>query len=152
MSNGKTKSIEDIQVGESIKSYDETTGEIVSRPVEKAIHHETKIQQLYTFSYNNESVTSNDIHPFYLPKEQRYQQASEIYDRWMNGEEIEFLDTNKQRVRVTKIVHTSQNVPVYNLHITGKYDANGNVTDNHNYFVNDVLVHNKNTAIDNQLQ
>ena len=100
----------------------------------------------FCFEYTNTSVTSNDIHLIYLPKEDTYRSAKEIYNLWKSGEKITLLDANKKLVSLNHMTVKREKVPLYNLHVDGIYDEGG-IRDyhkpNHNYFANGILVHNE---------
>ncbi len=158
LDSGKTKSIEDIQVGELVKTYDEISKTYVDRPVTEAIHHEERIQTLYTFEYGDQTLTSNHIHRIYLPKDDRYVAAKDIYKRWIAGESLSFQDgTTNTIVPIKHITVEKKVVPVYNLHVSGIHDT-GETDDlfkpNHNYLANGVIVHNQklDTSIDDYNQ
>lgn len=148
LESGRTKKIEDIRVGESVITYDEITESMTSSPVKEIFHHETNLSTLFTFHYGAEVLTSNDQHRFYLPKEDAYMSAAEIYINWKQGKTIHFLSLTNEEVLVKKIDIKEENVPLYNLHVKGRYDdskapeKDWQSLANHNYFANGVLVHN----------
>ena len=129
-----------------MRTYDEMSKTYISRPVSETLHHEPREQTLYTFVYGDQSLTSNQIHPIYLPKDDRYVSAENIYKRWIAGETLWFQDGNKNALIAIKHISVEKKiVPVYNLHVSGIYD-NGRPNDllkpNHNYIANGVIVHN----------
>jgi hypothetical protein len=147
LASGETKNIEDVEVGELVKAYNEITKQIVNRPVEEVLHHESKVSDLYTFHFDGKSVTSNDEHRFFLPNEDSYASASEIYFRWKLGYKAAFLNESNVKVPVEQIDVRTENVPLFNLHVRGQYDRDASVpevfrTANHNYFAGGVLAHN----------
>lgn len=151
MKDGRRKSIEEIKVGEEVLTYDEINHRQTASPVEEVFHHKAKKSILYTFTYGNQTSTSNDVHPFYLPKENKYESAENIYLRWKNKELIYLLseNTSEEIITIKNIERSEKNIPLYNLHVTSIYDKRGvdketNLVgyDGHNYYANGVLVHN----------
>ncbi len=154
LADGRTKSIEDVEIGEVIQTYDEISQTMQDRPVTETFHHASKESTLYTFEYDNTSFTSNDIHLIYLPKENNYLSAKDIYTRWKKGEVVYFLNRENILVKVNNIQEKRENLPLYNLHVNGVYDT-GEIYDsrkpNHNYFANGIVVHNYKTDYDTWL-
>src|SRR6185312_4655288 len=73
MADGSSKNIEDVQLGDLVKTFDESTGQMTVSPVIEVFHHPVRINTLYTLTLSNgKSVTSNDIHPYFLPDENTY--------------------------------------------------------------------------------
>lgn len=147
LDTGKTKSIEDIAVGEIVRTYDEISKTFIDRPVTETFHHTERLQKLYTFEYGDQTLISNHIHRIYLPVNDIYISAEEIYKKWKNGEEIYFLnDQTHTPVKVHNIQVEDKVVPVYNLHVSGIHDRDDTLIDytlpNHNYIANGVVVHN----------
>ncbi len=146
MASGITKSIEKVLVWELVRTYDESTKKFIDRPVSSIQHHDAKIQTLYTFVYWDNTVTSNSIHRYYLPVEDKYYSAEDIYKKWKNGEKVLLLDGIKNIwVPITNIGIDEKNTPVYNLHVDGIHDDNGmcdKYRSNHNYIANGLVVHN----------
>ena len=62
MSDGSKKNIEDIKIGEYVKSYDEKTSEIVNSKVTEVFHHSTEEMTDYYLIINNKiKITPNHI-------------------------------------------------------------------------------------------
>lgn len=147
LKSGQTKAIEDVKVGEWVQTYDEVKKEVVSSPVEKVFHHEPRMGYLLTFHFGEETLTSNDSHRFFLPRENTYYSAMELYQQWQNGKRIHLLSSSSSEVLVSKIEIKTDKVPLYNLHVKGRYDLPTSENPaqhlaNHNYYANGVLVHN----------
>jgi len=146
MSDGKTKSIEDVKTGELVRTYDEITNSYIDRPVEETFHHASKESILFTFGYRDVRLTSNDVHLIYLPLEKRYLPAGDIYAKWKRGEKIALLDKDGGLVWIESISREVKDVPLYNLHVEGVYDEGGKIDPylpNHNFIANGVVVHNE---------
>lgn len=149
MKDGSTKAIEDVQVGDEVRTYDELHQKYTVSPVEEVFHHQEKLSILYTFNFEDEKVTSNDIHPFFIPAEQKYFAAEQIFVRWLKGENLNLLTENSGRSKkILSIERDVKRVPLYNLHVTSPYDQVSqwglpiSSQVGHNYFANGVLVHN----------
>jgi hypothetical protein len=144
LADGKTKNIEDIGEGESVRTFDESTGQITVSPVEEVFHHEESLSELYTFEYSDgKKVTSNDIHLFYSVNVKNYLPAKEIYSRWMRGQEMLLMTDNHKVVTVKNITRKVETVKLYNIHVTSAYDGKAPSRIGHNYFENGILVHNE---------
>ncbi len=135
MANGETKKIQDIQVGDLVLSRNDRTGLMEGKKVEKLFHHPEKAATLYTLHLSNgEKVTSNDIHPYYLPSEKKYVIASELAAYFNRGDSVQFLGNDGKLVHLLKVETKEKSVKLYNF----------SVEDNHNFFASGILVHNKN--------
>ena len=112
------KNIEDLNVGDTVLSYNQQTGVVESDNILKTFEHSESEYLLI----NNLGVTGN--HPIYV--------NGEIIpaDRIKFGDTLIGLNGN---VEVTSIERIYEMQNVYNLE----------VTDNHNYFAGGILVHNK---------
>lgn len=144
LANGRTKDIEKLVLGEKVLTYDEVTGDQLHRPIKEILHHEESFSTLYTFTFiNGKTVTSNDIHPFYLPDWGKYMSAESIFHYFQRDPLINFLGEKGERVLIANIQKSSGSVKLYNIHVNGIYDtAKSEGRDNHNYYANGVLVHN----------
>ena len=151
LSNGKYKSIEKIKAGEKVISFDEENKIQRTDIVMKPLAHKKMWQTLHHFQLaDGTKFTSNSEHPFYVVEKNQYQLASEIYSSWKSGEKISFLNIKNKSVQIKKIGLEKKFVAVYNLAIKGLKAADekkGNWGVGHNYYVNGILVHNKNNAI-----
>jgi parallel beta-helix repeat protein len=121
LADGSYKNIEDIKVGDLVKSYDEDSGELRTGKVKKTFYHEKT--QGYLIINNLLKLTKN--HPMY------------VNDGWVSAEEIKvgdlLLDKDGNHIEVTAIQEMDAIVPTYNLEVSGY----------HNYFAEDILTHNK---------
>jgi hypothetical protein len=144
LADGSERAIEEIKVGDVVLTYDEVKKKTIVRPVIEVFHHEKTEETLFTFTLSNgKTVTSNDIHPFYIQEREEYLSAQMIYESWRPEKSMSFLDSKERKVSILKIDKTLKKVPLYNLHIRGAYDTGkGQVNVNHNYFAEGVLVHN----------
>ncbi|MBI2657332.1 hypothetical protein HYX08_01410 [Candidatus Woesearchaeota archaeon] len=142
MADGSVKNIEKVKVGNLVKSYNEKTGKVENKKVSKIDTpiHDDMIR--INFS-NGKSNTNTQDHPYYVkgkgwcsfkPKltKARYKlQAKQL----QKGDIVYSYDRGKlKEIRVSKITNKPGRLQTYNL---------GGVEDNHTYFANGVLVHNK---------
>ncbi|MFH1101346.1 MAG: triple tyrosine motif-containing protein [Methanobacteriota archaeon] len=124
MSDGLTKNIEDVIVGERVLAYDEASQRVRVAPVTEVFHHMPVEMGSYYLVINDDlRVTRN--HPLYVNGE------------WKTAEDVQIGDllfsVNGVDIPVTSIGKICEQVATYNLEI-GMY---------HTYFADDVLVHNK---------
>jgi len=121
LADGSYKNIEDIQVGDLVKSYDEDTGELRTGKVKKTFYHEKT--QGYLIINNLLKLTKN--HPMY------------VNNNWASAGEIKLgdllWDKDGNYIEVTSIQEIDETVPTYNLEVSGY----------HNYFAENILTHNK---------
>lgn len=144
MANGELKNIEDVKIGEIVRTFDEAKGITTYSAVSETQHHEERPQVLFTFSLaNGKMVTSNDVHPFYVVEYHRYLSAQQIYDAWKPDDRLSLFSEEGKAVVINNITRREDEVKTYNLHVSSPYDVPG--TDgkyNHNYYAEGVLVHN----------
>lgn len=125
LSNGDVKNIENIEVGESVLTYNEETGNNESGVVGDLKTHEVQSVIRLTLDNENIIITTHE-HPFYTQR------------GWIKAGELESLDVCKKSDGSESLVSTveilDETHTVYNLL---------SVSDNHNFYANDILVHNK---------
>ena len=135
MESGFTRNIEDLRSGDTVLSYNVQDDVFVDRKVRALIR--SSANELYTLeseSVSFEGVTAE--HPFYQPDMNLWVPVNEL----RQGDLV--LVTRHGRTRSERIVKLDtqfldESVDVYNLTVEGP---------EHNYFANDVLVHNKSIA------
>ena len=134
-----------MKVGDEVLTYDELRKSLNSSPVINVIHHDSRLNSLFTFSFSDgKEVTSNDIHPFYVVEINGYLKAHEIYQRWIFNQQTSVLTEDGKIVGVHHIGLEKKNVKLYNIHVRSPYDTKVKEGDfNHNYFANGILVHNR---------
>ena len=137
--NGDVKNIEDIHVGDMVLTYNHDLNEIQHKEVEQVIHKNVDSTVRYTFN-NDEFLECTLDHPLYSiegqyvsykPEQSKLQYGLEVGQievgtkiLLQNGSNLEIISIEEKHGRVT----------VYNLH---------DVKDNHNFFANKMLVHNR---------
>lgn len=132
MSSGLHKDIEDVRIGETVLSYNVEEEVFVDRDVVNLIRKSSnEIFTIETTSSYFEGVTAE--HPFYQPDIKSWVPVNELHV----GDQV--LVSSQGRKSVERIVdldtkHLKRAVDVYNMSVDGP---------EHNYFANDVLVHNK---------
>ncbi|HKV12058.1 MAG TPA: polymorphic toxin-type HINT domain-containing protein [Thermoanaerobaculia bacterium] len=117
--------IEDVQVGDQVYAYDETTGEEHLAEV-VALHHRD-VETLWVLEVGGERIETTDEHPFYVAN-QGWTQAKDL----QAGDIL--IATTGNRLTLEKIERVAQSARVYNFE----------VRDLHSYLVGEwgVVVHN----------
>ena len=124
MADGSYKNIEDVKVGDIVKAYDIQNGRLVDAKVSYVYHHPKEAAPEYYIVINGVlKVTPN--HPIY------------VNGKWLPAEEIRIGDklqgVNGEEIKVTSIQKVFRKEATYNLEIEIY----------HNYFADNILVHNK---------
>jgi hypothetical protein len=123
---GGHKNIEDIQPGDAILTWDESSKEIKDGVVTKISKALANDLVRLTFE-NSIVVNTTSEHPFYVENK-----------GWVKAKDLEFGDecikSNGEKTFVSTVEIHDGEVVVYNLH---------DVTPAHTFFANDILVHNK---------
>jgi prepilin-type N-terminal cleavage/methylation domain-containing protein len=123
MADGNYKNIQDVKVGDMVLSYDSVTQKNVPEKVTKIFEHGREAIDHYLVINDSIKVTEN--HPFYLNGSYQPIGLAKLGDRLLNS--------NGETVTITKIERINEPAPTYNLE----------VENTHNYYTNDILVHNK---------
>ncbi len=124
LANGTYKEIQDIVPGDEVLSYNTQTGKTIKEKVEKLIIHKNILGRYLTIN-DTLKVTAN--HPIYLNGSWQEAGKAKIGDKLVNS--------NGQVITITSITISGEGVNnLYNLHLVGS---------DHNYFAQDILVHNK---------
>jgi intein/homing endonuclease len=122
LSDGKIKNIEEIKIGDKVLSFNESTKEIEEKRVEKVFIREAK-KILEIKLLNVKVIRPIPDHEFYLN------------GKWVEAKDLkvsdELLNINLEKVGIISIEERLGD-RVYNF----------TVQDNHNYFAENVLVHN----------
>ena len=125
LSNGTVKNIEDVVVGEEVLTYNESSNECEGGFVGDLKQHEVTSVIRLSFDDNNVIVTTHE-HPFYVD------------GKWVKASELKVDDVCKKAYDlssvITNVEELNETHTVYNLL---------SVSENHNFYANDVLVHNK---------
>lgn len=139
LANGGVKNIEDIQVGDLVLTYNHDSNEIEHKEVEQVIHKNVDSTVKYTFD-NGDVLECTLDHPLYSIKGQyvsyKPEQSKLQYGLEVGQAEVgtKILLQDGSSLEITFINETYGKVTVYNLH---------DVKDNHNFFANKMLVHNR---------
>ena len=114
-----SKSIEEIKIGERVLTFNEIDGKMEYNNVVKTFEHETNG---YLIINGKMKVTAN--HPVYLNGK---------WDEVGNAKIGDIMKLIDEYEIISKIENVDENVRVYNLEVSG----------NHNYYAQGILVHNK---------
>lgn len=132
MSDGSTRSIQNMKVGDEIIALDTNTNKTVKAKVEKVLTHKDKtyiIDHIKTDSNDDIEITGNHK---VLTGSYEWKEVKDI----KVGEVIYTYDSNSKSLKETKVISIirdeSKESVVYNLK-----------TSVGNYFANDILIHNK---------
>ena len=118
--NEIVKSIEDIKVGDIVKSFDVGTSSIVDSKVTKTYVHSDRYYMIL-----NGTIKTTSVHPFYTDGKWREAGSLSIGDKILHVDGIEHT--------IETIELSNEPVTVYNIE----------VENTHNYFAEGYLVHNK---------
>jgi YD repeat-containing protein len=143
MADGTNKAIETVKVGEKVWTYDTAKQRIVTGVVEEVtvtIHNE-----LINISFDNNSGNTNTLdHPYYVkgkgwcsfnPEKTKSNYGLTAATLEVGDVVLSLkTDNSLQETKVTNISIINKKQNTYNLH---------KVSENHNYFANGILVHNK---------
>lgn len=130
MATGGIKAIENIRIGDMVKSFNPATGKTENKRVLQTFENTTD-ELIHVFTSDGAKVSSTLSHPFYAN------------NSWTSAKDLRagdiLVNVNGQKVVVEKIQHEILETPVkvYNFEVSG----------NHTYFVGDgggIAVHNKN--------
>lgn len=142
MANGSKKSIEDVQLGESVLIFDEVTGQKLSSKVTEVLHHEPREQLMYEFKFSDgSSFKVTGEHMLYTVND-GYVPASWINHDVQIGRSIQMLNEKRQEVTVRSITTHETFEPTYNIHVQGIEGRDHEIGRGHNYFANGILAHN----------
>jgi PKD repeat protein len=127
MADNTYKNIEDVQVGELIKSFDEEKQIVTIGTVLNVFHHTSPEQMTNSYLIINNLLKVTDNHPIF------------VNNNWIDADEIKIgdklRDINDMEITVKSIEKIRETVPTYNLEVE-KY---------HTYYAENILVHNKAT-------
>lgn len=142
MANDSRKNIEKVKIGDLVKSYNEKTGKLENKRVYKIdtpMHDDMIVIEFE----NGVKNTNTKDHPYYVkgkgwcsynPKLtlKRYKIKAKKLEK---GDKVLYYNKDKlKKIKLLRIKEKNGEVQTYNL---------GGVKDNHNYFANGILVHNK---------
>jgi hypothetical protein len=140
LANGSLKNIEDIIAGDIVATFDLTTGQVVHNVVNAVYSKNVSDVVKYKFD-NGETLKCTLDHPIYVEGKGwtsfNHQLSNELYSLEEQVTQIEVGDKVKLTTGTAQIIEInafSEDVKVYNLQ-----DIEGN----HNFFANNVLVHNR---------
>ena len=134
MANGSKLSIQDIQVGMEVMSYDENTDSIVNNKVLKTMFHKDGGGPTY-LSYGeyliiNDKIKVTTNHAILADTNNRLSYNWPIADALQVGDYL--FDKNLNKIEITSIERVDQVVDTYNFE----------VENSHTYIAENVIVHN----------
>lgn len=150
MADGKTKSIEDVLIGESVQTFDEELGVMRSSMVVETLHHPARRQMMYTFKLSNGSQFKVTPEHLLYSVDHGYTPAVWLQHDFMKSIPVKMLDENAQIAEVVSVLATDEAIPTYNLHVQGIAERDHHGTRNgrgHNYFANGILAHNRKCCV-----
>lgn len=125
--NGQIK-IKDLQVGDNVISYNDTTKQLELKPITNVWSRpisDASNRYFYIYYNNGEIIKATENHRFYINEEYKRADELKVGDNLLSSDLLEY--------------------PIENIEIvenTTDYVWDVEVEDNHNFFVNNVLVHN----------
>lgn len=141
MGDGNVKNIEDVVVGDEVLSFNETTltNEIKLVTELKQPIHNDMVRYYFT---NDTTIECTQDHPFYV---EGYGLAS--YAPELTNERYT-LPTEVRKIELGDMVYLSTNnskvaIKAYEIYDSLKQTYIITVADNHNFYANNILVHNK---------
>ena len=114
------KSIEDVEIGDIVKSFDVGTSSVIDSKVTKTYVHTDRYYMIL-----NGTIKTTSIHPFYT--DGKWVEAGDL----SVGHKILHVDGLEHTIETIEL--SDESVTVYNLEVDGT----------HNYFAEGYLVHNK---------
>eukprot|EP01084_Bolivina_argentea_P169233 293398_1 len=135
LSNMEKIKIEDINIGDNVLTYSLNEKKIVPSRVNSVLKFE--VNELVTITFENAvSVVCTPSHPFYVANKDSWCSVNNVkYGKLYIGDHV--MNHKSHKFKITNIVYKYINdgcITVRTLSVEGN---------NHNYFANDILVHNK---------
>lgn len=129
MADGSKKAIEQVRVGDRVRSMDPVAGSVTNGSV-TAVRERMSEERVLLFT-ETRKIEVTEEHPFWVDGAWKTAGTLRI------GDALTLSDGTQERVIKTDVVHTK--APVFNMTVDGT----------HTYFANDLLVHNKNILVCN---
>lgn len=126
LADGSYKNIEDVIIGEKVLTYNEST-ETLEPGIVGDLKTHTVLSTIKIETVEGVTIHTTPEHPFYV-RDLGWVEAGYL----VAGHELKKDDTT--RVSISKVEKIDTETKVYNLL---------SVSDNHNFFANNILVHNK---------
>lgn len=140
MADGNEKNIQDITIGEFVKTYNHNTGQVEDKEVINILHKDVDSTVKFFFSDGKELECTHD-HPIYSLTGGKYVSYSPSLTKKWYGLDVDqaqvgtsIMLSDGSETTITEIQEKTDKVTVYNLQ---------DVVDNHNFYANDMLVHNR---------
>jgi hypothetical protein len=138
MSNGSLKTIESIEIGDEILSYNLKTQELEVKPVVNLLKF-TRKELIHIKLDNGASIFSTSDHPYFV-----LDKGWSSFDT-RNTEKYQIEDIQKLEIGDILIGDKGEKIAILDIEFfeNEREVRTFEVIDNHNYFANGVLVHNK---------
>ena len=138
--------IENIVVGQQVVIYDEIEKKYTESKVTEIFHHVNRAEDIFDISTGTSQVSCSADHLFYLPEENTYMSAIDMYLKINSGETITLLESGVP-AKVLKIEKAFKSLDLYNIHVESKYDNTSHHIGTygpaaHSYVANNFVVHN----------
>lgn len=142
MADGTEKPIENVAVGDMVKTYDEAKHTFTTSPVTEALHHTKKMDTLVELSMTNDKVlTSNAVHLILVNG--AYATAGDIAKQFIGGADLNLTGPSGEVVKINALKVYKKEVELFNLHVKSQHDKpKAESTIGHNYVAGGVVVHN----------
>eukprot|EP01084_Bolivina_argentea_P114757 204249_1 len=144
LSNMKSVNIENINVGDIVLTYNVNECRLESYPVEAILTYLVNVLVNVKLS-NKSEIICTPSHPFYVVNKQKWcciQQLpfenDALYGELCVGDQV--LNNKSELIRVESIEYENIDIMNDDFVVVRTFEIDGN---NHNYFANDILVHNK---------
>lgn len=137
--DGETKVIEEFTQGDSVVSYNITTGENYIAKVDKLIVHENTTDIAEVTLENGATITMNAYHPIYCETGFKSITCHNSYDELVVGDNVKVLNGWSKIVEINR--YESEPIVTYNLAISD-IEENPDDDTNDTFYANGVVVHN----------
>ena len=137
--NGDVKSIEDMQSGDAVASYNVETGEVYMATVRRTIINQHTVNIAEVFLEDGTLITMNEYHPIYTKEGFHSITNYNGYDELVVGDEVKTLNGWVKVVNINR--YKSDPMVTYNLDVID-IDEDPDNESNDTFFANGVVVHN----------
>ena len=145
MADGSSQSIENVVIGSLIKTHDHHTGDVQDKTVRNVLHKKVDKTVLFTFGDISKELEATHDHPIYATStndgtgsyvsynpSETWQLYNLSVEQAAIGQTVLLLDGTEGTI--SALEEKTDTKTVYNLQ---------DVEDNHNFYANDILVHNR---------
>ena len=147
MGDGKEVAIENVAIGDMIRTFDEPTGKFTASPVTKTFHHGVSEDTIVEMALSNgRRLIPNARHLIYANGS--YQSAGDIALAFLAGQPVIFAGADTDSLSPTSVFLEFVTIrksteSFYNLHVRSPHDQPFAESDiGHNYVAEGIVVHN----------